>query len=248
MIVNDKKLRKIEQDYLKGLTYKEIEKKHKITFNQLQYLIRSNKWKRESNRSEVQKGNQNAVGNSGGHAPEKNKNAVTTGEFETIYKEVLTENEMVLYEKYEIEDPKEKLKEEIKMLTIREIRMLERIKKLKDSGKDLTIQSITRTKTGTTEYGGMASENNTTFAEATDDKIQRIEEALTRVQESKRRAIESLHKFDIENNRLELELLKFEREVAGDEAQNSGQDSSNDDSLIAALNIKAKEVWSDAEK
>ena len=253
-----KKLQKIEIDYKSGMTYKAIEKKYKISSNELQNIIKSQKWKRKSNHSEALKGNQNAKGNKGGgapknnknakgnkggHAPKRNKNAVVTGEFETIYKDVLNEKELDIYNNYKVDDPKEKLIEEIKTLTIRELRMMTTIKKYRDSGKDLTIQHVTRNKSNSTVSGGYANESSTTFAESTDEKIQRIEEALTRVQESKRKCLESLHKFDIENNRFELELLKMEREVAGDEPENNTNDK--EDSLLETLNVKAKEVWAD---
>ena len=62
---------------MKGLKYKDIEGKYNITHSQLIYLIQKGKWKRKSNRSEVQKGNQNAKGNKGGNGPgQGNKNAV----------------------------------------------------------------------------------------------------------------------------------------------------------------------------
>lgn len=243
MTIDAKMLNKIKKAYEKGKTYKEIEKKYNVTSNQITYLIRSNQWKRKSNRSEVQKGNKNAAGNRGGKAPKKNKNAVTTGEFETIYKDVLDDDEVELYGKYKVEDEKETLIEQIKILTIRENRMLKRIKELKDSGKDLTIQNITRSKSSTTEYGGFASESSNTLAESTVDKIQRIEEALTRVQDSKRKCLEALHRFKLEDNRFELELIRMERQAAADEPQESGDSTS--DNLIDALNTKAKEVWSD---
>ena len=125
----------IEQEYKNGLTYKEIEKKHEITHEQLKYLIKKNNWKRDSNRSKVQKGNQNAKGNKGGRAPQKNKNALITGEYERIYKDVLDEYEIEIFNNYKSKDKKEEIIEEIKILTIRERRMLSRIAKLKNSYK-----------------------------------------------------------------------------------------------------------------
>ncbi len=223
-----KKIHNIEKDYKSGLRYKDIEKKHKISHNELRKLIKSQKWTRKSNRSEVAK---------------DNKNAVTTGEFEIVYKDVLDEDELEIFNKYDVEDEKNVLVEQIKILTIRENRMLKRIRNLKDSGKDLTIQTITRNKSSTTEYGGIATESSSTYAESTVDKIQRIEEALTRVQDSKRKCLESLHKFKLEDNRFELELLRLEREIESDEP--SQDNEKNNNSLIEALNIKAKEVWTD---
>lgn len=64
-------IEKIEIDYKNGLTYKELAKKYKISFNQVTYLVKKNKWQRESNLSVTHLGNQNAVGNSGGPGAEK---------------------------------------------------------------------------------------------------------------------------------------------------------------------------------
>lgn len=216
--VTTKVLKKIENDYNAGLKYKEIENRYKISHNQLLYLIRKNEWKRKSNRSEVQKGNRNAKGNKGGHAPLKNKNAVTTGEYESIYKDVLDDEEIELFNGYSVKNKVKELENELKLLIIRERRMLKRIADLNSTGKDLTINSITRNKSSTTEYGGNISESSSTYAESTIEKVQRIEEALTRIQEAKRRCIDSLYKIEIENKKYNLQEKVF----------NSKNDNDND--------------------
>lgn len=213
-----KVLKKIENDYNAGLKYKEIENRYKISHNQLLYLIRKNDWKRKSNRSEVQKGNKNAKGNKGGHAPLKNKNAVTTGEYESIYKDVLDDEEIELFNGYSVKNKVKELENELKLLIIRERRMLKRIADINSTGKDLTINSITRNKSSTTEYGGNISESSSTYAESTIEKVQRIEEALTKIQEAKRRCIDSLHKIEIENKKQDLQEKVF----------NSKNDNDND--------------------
>lgn len=48
---------------MEGATYKELKKKYKVSHNELEYLIKKEKWKRESNKSKTHKGNKNAVGN-----------------------------------------------------------------------------------------------------------------------------------------------------------------------------------------
>lgn len=216
--VTTKVFKKIENDYNAGLKYKEIENRYKISHNQLLYLIRKNDWKRKSNRCEVQKGNKNAKGNKGGHAPLKNKNAVTTGEYESIYKDVLDDEEIELFNGYSVKNKVKELENELKLLIIRERRMLKRIADLNSTGKDLTINSITRNKSSTTEYGGNISESSSTYAESTIEKVQRIEEALTRIQEAKRRCIDSLHKIEIENKKHDLQEKVF----------NSKNDNDND--------------------
>lgn len=94
MIDDSNKISKIKKDYMAGKTYNQIAEKHDVTYNEVLYLIKKKKWKRESNLSKVKKGNKNAKGNKGGPGAEKgNKRALTTGEYETIYDDLLTEEE-----------------------------------------------------------------------------------------------------------------------------------------------------------
>lgn len=200
-----KKIQKIEIDYKNGLKYQEIENKYNISHKDLRNLVKTQKWTRNSNRSKV---------------AENNKNAVTTGEFESIYKDVLDDEELEFFNNYSVENKVKELENELKLLNIRERRMLKRIADLKNAGKDLTISSITRNKSSTTEYGGIESESSSTYAESTVEKIQRIEEALTRVQEARRRCIESLHKFELDDNNFELKQQVFN-------ARNKNNDKEN---------------------
>ena len=71
MINDSNKISKIKKDYINGKTYNQIAKKHDVTYNEVIYLVRKNKWKRESNLSKAKKGNQNAEGNKGGPGAEK---------------------------------------------------------------------------------------------------------------------------------------------------------------------------------
>lgn len=138
------KIERIKTDYLGGMTYKNIFKKYNITLSDLKKII--NQYKLTRNKSEILKGNQNAKSNKGGHAPPKNKNAITTGEYEKIYTDVLTEEEKELFKNYKISDIDNLLMEEYmaeyKLLTIREVRMLRRIRKLEKADKDMTIGHI----------------------------------------------------------------------------------------------------------
>lgn len=181
------KIENIKNDYLQGMKYKEITDKYGITQPELRSIIRKNKLTR--NKSELQQGNKNALGNKGGHGTDNNKNAVVTGEYENIYKDVLDEEELTLYEQIKTDDREQLLIEDYKILTIREKRMLTRIKELKQRGKDMTINFIRNKKS--------KSETETiTDAEPTLNMIQRIEDGLTRVQEAKRKCLESLEKIN----------------------------------------------------
>ena len=198
---------------MSGLKYKEIQEKNNITNSQLIYLIQKNKWKRKNNRSQALKNNKNAKGNKGGPGAEKgNKRALTTGEYENIFSGVFSEEENDIFNNYKIENKKNALLEELKILTIRERRMLQRIQNLQEKNKDMTIDSISKTNYQSTEWNKENSVTTITHAENTTLVIQQIEEALTRVQESKRRCIESLNKVGIDGERLEIEKAKLEIE------------------------------------
>jgi len=188
--LNEANIENIKQDYLQGMKYNDIIEKYNITLPELRSIIRRNKLTR--NRSEIQKGNTNSIGNKGGHAPEGNANAVTTGEYENIYKDVLDSDELELYNNIKTDNREQLLIEEYKILTIREKRMLKRISELKQRGKDMTINFIRNKKS--------KSETETvTDAEPTLNMIQRIEDGLTRVQEAKRKVLESLTKINLED-------------------------------------------------
>lgn len=185
--MTEAKVEQIKNDYLQGMKYNDIKQKYNITQAELRSIVY--KYKLTRTKSKAQMGNKNALGNKGGTGAEiGNKNAVTTGEYENIYKDVLDEDELDLYENYQVDDVEQLLMEEYKILTIREKRMLKRIKKLNEQ-KDMTIDFIRKKNS--------KSETETiTEAEPTINLIQRIEEGLTRVQEAKRKCIESLNKIN----------------------------------------------------
>lgn len=202
------KIEKIKTDYLNGMTYKDIFKKYNITLSDLKKII--NQYKLTRNKSELLKGNKNAKSNKGGHGTVNNKNAVTTGEYEKLYTDVLTEEEKELFKNYKINDMDNLLMEEYmaeyKLLTIRELRMMRRIKKLEKADKDMTIGHIRKKNSdGATEA--------VTEAEATVDKIQRIEDGLTRVTEAKRKSRENMIKLGFNKRELELKEKQAEDEL-----------------------------------
>ena len=105
-------------------------------------------------------------------APEQNKNAVTTGEFETLLFDYLDSEEKKLVAA--VPNDKEKLLlQEIQLLRIRERRMLKRIEDLRQA--DFT--TVRKKK-------GIEKDKQTDLNEdhATLGQIQSVEDALTRVQ------------------------------------------------------------------
>ena len=165
------------------------------------------------NKSELYKGNQNAKKNKGGKgAASNNKNAVVTGEYEQIYEDVLTEEESEFYNNYTISDNDidnlliEEYTREYKILTIREMRMMKRIKVLEEKNNDMMIGSIRKKNSdGDTE--------TITEAEPVSKTVERIENGLTRVQESKRKSRENMIKLGFSKKMLELKEKQIENDI-----------------------------------
>ncbi|EAF3405580.1 hypothetical protein J3256_000678 [Listeria monocytogenes] len=93
------------------------------------------------NRGGAPAGNSNAVGNVGGSAPPGNKNAVTTGEFETLSWEFLTERERQLYESMD-GNLVTHINQTIRELEIRKRRMMERIANIEKSMSDIERSTL----------------------------------------------------------------------------------------------------------
>lgn len=242
MIEDNNKISKIKKDYKAGKTYKQIAEKYNVTYNEVIYLVRKNKWIRESNLSKVKKGNQNAKGNKGGPGAEKgNTRALKTGEYETIYDDLLTEEEKTIMMQQELYDKKYQIMSEIKLLSVRERRILKKIEDLQN-GKEMSIVRMSKSSSNNVSYRNNGT-LTTTEAESTTNITQRLDEALTRVQEAKRRYIDSYHKIENDDRKLELELIRLEMEAARDDSSNT--EDMKDDSFIQALNNSTEGVWND---
>ena len=160
-----------------------------------------------------------------------NKNAISTGEYEKIMFDTMDETELQLIKTIE-ENKKDLLIKEIQLLTVRERRMLKRIKDLSEKEMEV-VREIERGEDETE----IESENTLL-------QIQNIEEALSRVQEKKLKAIDSLHKYEIDESKFELELMKFEATALKDLDTST---ETEDDGFIDALKGEVSEVWDDAE-
>lgn len=210
------------------------------------------------NRGGAPPGNQNAAGNRGGKGgPAGNKKAVTTGEYESIWFDTLTEEEKKLLDTIDT-DPIQQAEEEIQLWSIRQLRMLQRIKKLNDgltekernvlyelkTTKDVAV--IYDEKSGQTKKVPISRDELVkskveinTFRKL--DDILKLEEALTRVQDKKLKAIELKNRLQDEERQVRIEKLKFELQMLrGGEA-----DDTKDDGFIEALRGRAAEVWAD---
>ena len=252
----DKRIEQARDMYLKGMKLVEIASQLNLPEGTVRRWKSTHRWDNErsdkkSERSDKKKrggqpGNQNATG------PPENKNALKTGEFETLFFDCLDQEEKRLTEMV-VPDKEQLLLQEIQLLTVRERRMLKRIEMLKnveqpfapeddqENGgleKALPGMSVTKYKAGMEkgkptllrEYEGILGQ------------IQSVEDALTRVQARRQRAIETLHKFGYDDARLELASMQLELELLKQDGQNEGN---TDDGFLEAMNATAADVWGD---
>ena len=140
-----------------------------------------------------------------------------TGEYATIWEDSISEQEKGLISKIG-SDPLLLLDEEIKLLTIRESRMLRLRDELLEqrdalnSGRGGVSDLIRDTHMTVSDIAGEQGKQLATIQHLT-EKILAIEDALTRVQEKKLRAIDAKHRIMKELNRytqntLQMDLMK----------------------------------------
>jgi len=117
--------------------------------------------------------------------PKGSKNHLITGEFETIIRDTLTDDEKVLWD-HAPDDHVERLKEQARILSVRIVRMMRRIRKLMEQEDEMIVESK--------EYGFTEKFGKTdlTKKEHKDNRIIKLEEALTRVQAQYTRVMNSL--------------------------------------------------------
>ncbi|VTR22864.1 Uncharacterized conserved protein [Actinobacillus pleuropneumoniae] len=158
------------------------------------------------NRGGAPAGNKRAVGNKGGSGgPLRNKKAVTTGEYETIWLDALEEEERELLDQIDT-DPLQQANEAIMKFENRERRMLIRIKRLTEGLTEkerrvlYELKAMKEVMTVYDEKSGQTKEIPITKHELVESEIEEktyrqiddilaLEEALTRVQEKKLKAI-----------------------------------------------------------
>lgn len=240
---------KAYKDYLKGMKYKEIAEKYGVSLSAVKSWA-SRYWKKEGCSQKEKKlqpkkkkvatrgapkGNRNAAGNKGGAAPKKNKNAIKTGEFETLFFDALEPEEKQLIGSMPT-DKENLLMQEIQLLTVRERRMLKRIENIRESVDSLVSAEYAEDKTlvqGMTlvkRQFGIEKGKKTDLKEYQGKlgQIQAIEDALTRVQARKQKAIDSLHHFGFDDARLEVEMIKLSMEKQKLESSSDGNELVDD--------------------
>ena len=243
----DPRIEQAKAMYLEGRKLVEIASQLNLPEGTVRRWKCTHKWNNErsdrvSERSQrkrgAQPGNKNATG------PPKNKNAVKTGEFESLFFDTLTPDEQELIESMP-KDKGELLLQEIQLLTVRERRMLQRVNDLKQAAEDQTEKKAEgMTKVKWKDGFGANGPIEVTEYEGVLGQIQSVEDALTRVQARKQKAIDSLHRFGFDDARLEIELMKLD--IATLKVDNQDQET-EDDGFLAAMDSEAASLWGDVD-
>ncbi|MEB5927634.1 phage terminase small subunit [Enterococcus faecalis] len=170
-----------------------------------------------TNRGGAPFGNQNAVGNKGNSRaspPVGNKNALKTGEYETIFYDTLSEEEREIYSSMN-DDPSLVLLEEIRLLKLRQFRMMKRIQKaeagLNDEEVD-RLQQLRKIKTPIEKDGRkleikrevMQDVQVTRKTYRKIDNILSLEEALTRISNNLTKTIKIFNELGLQAERTKI--------------------------------------------
>ena len=185
-------------------------------------------------------GNQNAKGNKGNSRaspPVGNKNALKTGEYETIFYETLSDEEKDIYSNLN-NDPSFVLSEEIRLLKIRQFRMMKRIQQAEAGLNDEEIdrlQQLRKIKTPIEKDGKKLEIKREVMQDVQIsrktyrkiDDILSIEDSLTRISNQLSKAIKQMNELYITDYKTDLMKAKTEKiqaEIADIGGNNSGEE------------------------
>ena len=215
-----------------------------------------------TNKGGAPPGNKNAKGNKGGSPPKGNKNAIKTGEYETIFADMLSDEEKDIYSKLN-DDPFFILNDEIRLLKVRQFRMMKRIKEAEKGLNDEEVerlQQLRKIKTPVEKDGRKleikrevmqdVQVTRKTFRKL--DDILAIEDALTRVSNQLTKSIKQLNELSLSQDKKVLfgrQTEKLDAEIRRLKIQNGdiGPEEIGDDGFMDAIkNIATdSEVWND---
>lgn len=185
-------------------------------------------------------GNQNAKGNKGNSRaspPVGNKNALKTGEYETIFYKTLSDEEKDIYSNLN-NDPSFVLSEEIRLLKIRQLRMMKRIKEAESGLNDEEIdrlQQLRKIKTPIEKDGRKLEIKREVMQDVQVsrkihrkiDDILSIEDSLTRISNQLAKAIKQMNELyitDYKTDLMKAQTEKIQAKIADIGGNNSGEE------------------------
>lgn len=185
-------------------------------------------------------GNQNAKGNKGNSRaspPKRNKNALKTGEYETIFYETLSDEEKDIYSNLN-NDPSFVLSEEIRLLKIRQLRMMKRIKQAETGLNDEEIERLQQLRKIKTpiekddrkleiKRDVMQDVQVSRKTHRKIDDILSIEDSLTRISNQLAKSIKQMNELyitDYKTDLMKAQTEKIQAEIADISGNNSGEE------------------------
>ena len=210
------------KDYIAGMSYKDIADKYNISESAVKswasrYWNKDNKIKAERKKSKYRKRNEKKVATEkenkkvaksrkkkkkgapkgninalGSGAPKGNHNALKHGGYSSIYWDTLDETEKAMLEEQAEDDEETQLKNQIALYTVRERRLLQAIRNMKErasASDDVEVySSVSLSKENNKLTPTMASKNY----EKIEIAVLRLERELSSVQRNKTGAINAL--------------------------------------------------------
>ncbi|MCO5469103.1 phage terminase small subunit, partial [Enterococcus faecium] len=176
-------------------------------------------------------------GNSRASPPVGNKNALKTGEYETIFFETLSDEEKDIYSSLN-DDPSLVLSEEIRLLKIRQLRMMKRIQQAEAGLNDEEIerlQQLRKIKTPIEKDGRKLEIKREVMQDVQVsrkthrkiDDILSIEDSLTRISNQLAKAIKQMNELyitDYKTDLMKAQTEKIQAEIADIGGNNSGEE------------------------
>lgn len=233
----------------KKIKLTEIARQLGVSDSQIRRWKSQDKWENDNERKVTGTvrgapyGNKNAVGNSGG-APKGNTNSQTHGGYSSISLDFLTEDEKAFFKAEQSYTERELLFEEVSLLKIRERRVFQYIRNLKekaDKNNDLMLSRVYKQEVQ--NFNGKLTKIQSTEAQAVFDAIMKAEEALTRIQRELTKSIRNLHQMGIDDTMIEIRQKDFEAKMAANQPPDFDE---AEDPLSASLEEVAKKL--DAER
>ena len=203
-----------ERLYQDGMKLVDIAKKIGVPDSTVRRWKSTQKW--DGNKSEQSKKKET-------ERSDKKKNAETHGSYSKVYWDTLDDEELGMIESMG-DSEEEHLLMQLQMFSIRERRLMQRIKhyrELEAENHGLSVKAASKTKKveDVTDFDGESvgagkykkvTETSVTHTEAVMSSIMALEAELTKVQRAKTKAIEAL-------SRLRTESQKLENEEAGND-------------------------------
>lgn len=233
---------KAKQDYMKGMTYKDICDKYDISINTLKSWIKRYNWS-EERKNHNKKGapkkrkgaplnNKNAKGNKGGAAPVGNMNSIKHGAYQSLYVEMLNMEDKILFNMIQ---PSINIDDEIKLLRLKIARLINREKTFFYNMYGIKVDKE------------IPEEERISGINACMDQLRKLIDTKAKTLGDTEKLQLEKDKFEFNKYKIDIELQLKKEKLEIEKLKVNGEDEEyEDDGFIDALKGQISEVWEDA--